>query len=50
MQAAIPCTVMRGGTSKGLYFLASDLPADSDLRDANCGPGLKRFAWRWESA
>ncbi|MFK8050448.1 MAG: 4-oxalomesaconate tautomerase [Halioglobus sp.] len=26
MQTAIPCMVMRGGTSKGLYFLASDLP------------------------
>jgi hypothetical protein len=25
-QTAIPCTVMRGGTSKGLYFRASDLP------------------------
>ena len=28
MQAAIPCMVMRGGTSKGLYFLASDLPGN----------------------
>ncbi|MEP0201734.1 MAG: 4-oxalomesaconate tautomerase [Halioglobus sp.] len=26
MQVSIPCMVMRGGTSKGLYFLASDLP------------------------
>jgi 4-oxalomesaconate tautomerase len=34
MQTAIPCTVMRGGTSKGLYFLALDLPADPALRDA----------------
>jgi len=25
--------VMRGGTSKGLYFLESDLPADHDQRD-----------------
>jgi 4-oxalomesaconate tautomerase len=25
--------VMRGGTSKGLYFLADDLPADTDARD-----------------
>src|SRR5215510_8917234 len=25
--------VMRGGTSKGLYFLADDLPADEDGRD-----------------
>jgi 4-oxalomesaconate tautomerase len=33
MQTAIPCTVMRGGTSKGLYFLASDLPADPQTRD-----------------
>ena len=33
MQRAIPCTVMRGGTSKGLYFLARDLPADRLQRD-----------------
>ncbi|MCC0074389.1 MAG: 4-oxalomesaconate tautomerase [Rhodobacter sp.] len=30
----IPCLWMRGGTSKGAYFLASDLPADAALRDA----------------
>jgi 4-oxalomesaconate tautomerase len=30
---AIPCTVMRGGTSKGLYFDARNLPADRELRD-----------------
>src|SRR5277367_2078416 len=33
MQTAIPCTVMRGGTSKGLYFRAEDLPADAETRD-----------------
>lgn len=33
MQTAIPCTVMRGGTSKGLYFRAEDLPADTETRD-----------------
>ena len=33
-QTAIPCSVMRGGTSKGLMFLADDLPAERDLRDA----------------
>lgn len=33
-QTAIPCTVMRGGTSKGLYFRASDLPGDRAVRDA----------------
>ena len=33
MQTAIPCVLMRGGTSKGLYFHADDLPADPALRD-----------------
>jgi 4-oxalomesaconate tautomerase len=33
MQTAIPCTVMRGGTSKGLYFLDRDLPGDAGTRD-----------------
>jgi len=33
MQTQIACTVMRGGTSKGLYFLAADLPAERPLRD-----------------
>jgi len=33
MQAAIPCMVIRGGTSKGLYFLAADLPALEDERN-----------------
>jgi 4-oxalomesaconate tautomerase len=33
MQTAIPVTVMRGGTSKGLYFLRDDLPADVSSRD-----------------
>jgi 4-oxalomesaconate tautomerase len=30
----IRCMLMRGGTSKGLYFLASDLPQRPELRDA----------------
>jgi 2-methylaconitate cis-trans-isomerase PrpF len=29
----IPCVLMRGGTSKGPFFLASDLPLDSTQRD-----------------
>ena len=29
----IPAVYMRGGTSKGVFFLASDLPADRDERD-----------------
>ena len=33
MQTAIPCVLMRGGTSKGPFFLASDLPADVVVRD-----------------
>lgn len=33
MSSAIPCMWMRGGTSKGGFFLASDLPSDSALRD-----------------
>jgi 4-oxalomesaconate tautomerase len=33
MLTAIPCTLMRGGTSKGLFFHAQDLPADPEQRD-----------------
>jgi 4-oxalomesaconate tautomerase len=33
-QIGIPCTAMRGGTSKGLMFLEHDLPADRATRDA----------------
>ncbi len=34
VEEGIPCLWMRGGTSKGAYFLASDLPADPVARDA----------------
>ena len=34
MNEGIPCTWMRGGTSKGAYFLAGDLPAAAAERDA----------------
>jgi 2-methylaconitate cis-trans-isomerase PrpF len=34
MQTSIPCVVMRGGTSRGPFFLTSDLPADAKTRDA----------------
>ena len=33
MQRPIPVVQMRGGTSKGLFFHASDLPSDPALRD-----------------
>ncbi|MFL6547851.1 MAG: 4-oxalomesaconate tautomerase [Povalibacter sp.] len=33
MLTAIPCTLMRGGTSKGLFFHERDLPSDRELRD-----------------
>lgn len=32
-QTAIPCTVLRGGTSKGVYFHERDLPPSGPLRD-----------------
>ena len=32
-QTAIPCILMRGGTSKGPYFRFADLPADVAVRD-----------------
>jgi 4-oxalomesaconate tautomerase len=34
MLKAIPCALMRGGTSKGLYFLKDDLPTDTAQRDS----------------
>ena len=34
MSKGIPCMWMRGGTSKGAYFVGSDLPAVPDARDA----------------
>src|SRR6188508_470007 len=33
MLTGIPCTLMRGGTSKGLYFHERDLPRERELRD-----------------
>jgi 2-methylaconitate cis-trans-isomerase PrpF len=32
-QKRIPCVFMRGGTSRGLYVMRNDLPADPQLRD-----------------
>lgn len=32
-QRAVPCMLMRGGTSRGPFFLESDLPADRAARD-----------------
>ncbi|WP_213767662.1 4-oxalomesaconate tautomerase [Caballeronia sp. dw_19] len=32
-QRSIPCMLMRGGTSKGAFFLAEDLPTDPATRD-----------------
>jgi len=32
-QNTIPCTLIRGGTSKGTYYLDSDLPADPAARE-----------------
>ena len=33
MLTDIPCVLMRGGTSKGPYFLAEDMPSDPAVRD-----------------
>lgn len=33
-KSGVQCMVMRGGSSKGAYFLASDLPVQSDERDS----------------
>ncbi len=33
MQTAIKSVLMRGGTSKGLYFRLEDLPSDAATRD-----------------
>ena len=33
MQTKIPCVLMRGGTSRGPFFLLSDLPSEPKVRD-----------------
>src|SRR5215213_8963588 len=33
MQTSIPCVIMRGGTSRGPFFLRTDLPEDDKTRD-----------------
>lgn len=33
IQTEIPCTLMRGGTSKGPFFLVTDLPTEPAMRD-----------------
>ena len=33
IDTGVPCTWMRGGTSKGAFFLKSDLPQDTNQRD-----------------
>ena len=33
-QTAIPYMQLRGGSSKGVYFQNTDLPADHDVRSA----------------
>ena len=47
MQTPIRCMLMRGGSSKGLYFRAEDLPADTSLRDrvlvAAMGAGARQI-------
>src|SRR5207248_4545191 len=40
MLRAIPSTLMRGGTSKGLYFHAKDLPQSARARDRALLPAM----------
>ncbi len=37
MQRSIPCLFMRGGTSRGPFFMESDLPTDIGARDPKEG-------------
>ncbi|MFH1672068.1 MAG: PrpF domain-containing protein, partial [Pseudomonadota bacterium] len=32
-QERFRCTIMRGGTSKGIYILRNELPQDAEMRD-----------------
>ncbi|MCZ6656859.1 MAG: 4-oxalomesaconate tautomerase, partial [Gammaproteobacteria bacterium] len=34
LQGGIPCSLIRGGTSRGAYFLEKHLPADEAERNA----------------
>ena len=38
----IPCMIMRGGTSKGVFFLENDLPQDAAGSDPLEGDGKSR--------
>ena len=53
-QRFVPAVFMRGGTSKGLFFQAKDLPADPEHRDrvllAALGSPDPFGRWRAESA
>ena len=43
----IPCMLMRGGSSKGLFFMARDLPEDTGARDRLLLAAMGIwFAWR----
>ena len=33
MDRRVPCVIMRGGTSKSIFFAAADLPAEQNARD-----------------
>jgi hypothetical protein len=33
IQELIKCSIIRGGTSKGIFFLRNDLPKEEKLRD-----------------
>lgn len=45
----VPCTIMRDGTSKGLFFLESDVPSDPQERTQKfhrrCVSGILRVRY-----
>ena len=44
-QIGIPCILMRGGTSKGPFFLADDLPSDRKVLEQVLLARIRRTPW-----
>jgi len=43
----LKCVIMRGGTSKGVFFHEKELPQDTDRRLRGCGYFDKQSRHRW---
>ena len=48
---SVKCSIVRGGTSKGIFILENELPSDPALRDqsgiGSCSFPPRRWAWGW---